>query len=130
MTKQTIAITRAVGVIGATIALVTGVTFAQLTSNTVTLTNNTLASATAQLQIKSGGGFDITDTGFDFGKLISGGAASSLHGFQLKNTGEVNMNITVTTGPLTVPASMDANKVKFIFARTGGAADTVTLAQL
>ncbi len=42
---------RAVGTMGAVAALVGGITFANLTSNTVALTPNNLTSATAALQI-------------------------------------------------------------------------------
>lgn len=42
-------IARAVGVIGATAGLVTGVTFAALTSNTVALTPNNISVASASL---------------------------------------------------------------------------------
>ena len=90
-------VVRAVGVIGAVAILVTSITYAALQSQ-VTLTNNTIASASTDLQINNtdnGGTFVDTDTGFAFTGAVPGGAESSVGNFQLKNNGTADMNITV-----------------------------------
>ncbi len=56
---------RAVAVFTGVVALVSGVTFAALQSQ-ATLTNNTIASAKAGLQVKSTGSFASQDAGFAF----------------------------------------------------------------
>ena len=103
MTKQTIAITRAVGVIGATVALVAGVTFANLTSNNVTLTANQLSTATASLMLLDGGNSDApvnTLPGFNFVNLLPG-VESSAFVFKLNNAGTSPLNISATFPNLT-----------------------------
>lgn len=126
MTKQSFAIARAVGVIGVTVAMVAGVTFANLTSNSVTLTNNTLASATAALQIKSGGGFDVTDTGFNFAGLLPG-QTSSPFTFTLKNTGSADLNVTMAAPALSTTGGLLLSEITFIFTPIGGgSAQTIT----
>jgi hypothetical protein len=91
-------VVRAILVMGAVAAVVTGVTFAALTSNTATLAENTINSATASLQISSDGGcgpssgtFGTSDNGFDFNGLIPGGSASPNETFCLKNTGTADL---------------------------------------
>jgi hypothetical protein len=93
-------VARAVGVIGATAALVTGVTFANLTSNTVALSPNTLDSASAQLAI------GLTNTGTCADRNLGPrqgitatlipGVASAPYEFCLANTGEVDLGLTVS----------------------------------
>jgi hypothetical protein len=98
MTKQTIAITRAVGVIGATLALVAGVTFANLTSNNVTLTANQLSTATASLKLVDGANANALVTtlpGFNFVNLLPG-VESSAFVFKLNNDGTSPLNISAT----------------------------------
>ncbi len=101
MTKQTVAITRAVGVIGATVALVTGITFANLTSNTVTLTDNKLSTATASLALVNGPNEVITLPGFNFVGLLPG-VESATFPFKLRNTGSTPMVISATFPGFTV----------------------------
>ena len=89
--------TRAVLVIGSVAALVTGVTFAALTSK-ATLTDNTISSATADLQIdntQNGLGFSSTDTGYAFTGIVPGGAGSNTGNFSLLNNGTANLSLTV-----------------------------------
>jgi hypothetical protein len=98
MNRHTVAIARAVAVIGATSALIGGVTFAALTSNTVKLAGNTLAAASAGLAI--GPGTDCSNSsnqstpGFTNVKLVPGTASAPVP-FCLKNTGDVPMTMTV-----------------------------------
>jgi hypothetical protein len=105
---------RAIGTMGAVAGLVAGITFAQIPSNTATLTDNTLDSATATLGI----GLDATcttplstQTGMDFTNLLPG-VASSPFNFCLDNTGGATagtpLNVTVstpTTSAGTIPFS-------------------------
>lgn len=98
---------RAVLVIGAVMALVTGVTYAALTSSTATLTNNTVESATANLLVNSDAGcgpasaFGASDTGFAFNGLVPGGVASPDKTFCLKNSGtaDLTLKLFVPTAP-------------------------------
>ena len=100
MGKRTIAITRATAVIGATAALVVGVTFAAL-STSATLTGNTLSSATAGLQISNGGSYGPTAIGFQVAGFVPGQGSGPLP-FYLQNSGGTNLNLTVgSTTPLT-----------------------------
>jgi hypothetical protein len=89
---------RAVGVIAAVAVLVTGITFAALQSQ-ATLTNNTIASATADLQVdntdSTTSGFGSTDVGYAFTGVVPGGADSNVGNFQLKNNGTANMSVAV-----------------------------------
>jgi len=88
-------VARAIAVIGATAGLVTGVTFAALTSNTVALAPNSFALASASLEI--GANCDVTGTadvpGFTNVQL-SPGVESAAVPFCLANTGDVAMDIT------------------------------------
>ncbi len=88
-------IARAVAIIGVTAGMVTGVTFAAL-SSTATLTDNSIASVSAGLQIydapsgvyaTSGKGFTITD-------LIPG-TPTTPQVFYLKNTSTANEKVTI-----------------------------------
>ncbi len=83
---------RAIGTMGAVAALVGGVTFATASSNpttTVTLTDNTASSLTANLAIADGSNCtDVTtqtDAGFTFNKLVPG-TPSSAFDFCFNNT--------------------------------------------
>jgi hypothetical protein len=94
---------RAVGTMGAVAALVGGITFAQLSSSPVTLTNDTLDSATASLGIglsTSCTTSSNTQTGMDFTNLLPG-VASSPFAFCLTNTGGAStgtpLNLTIST---------------------------------
>ena len=90
---------RAVGTMGAVAALVGGITFAALTSNTVALSPNTLSAASANLEIAAGKGDSCTDyktdkvAGFTNVKLTPGVVSDPVL-FCLKNTGDVPLDIT------------------------------------
>ena len=91
---------RAILVIGAVAALVTGITAAALTSNTVSLTENTLAAATATLVIDDQA--DCTDStgtsvqGMSFTNLVPG-EESDPFTFCLRNDGDLPLDINVST---------------------------------
>ncbi len=86
---------RATGVIGTVAALVTGVTFAALSSS-ATLTANTIASATADLQVSTDNiSFGVSKPGFAFNGAVPGGAASPNKTFYLKNNGTSNLNLSL-----------------------------------
>jgi predicted ribosomally synthesized peptide with SipW-like signal peptide len=134
-------VVRATGIIGATAALVTGVTFAALSSS-ATLTNNTIATGTAGLQVSSDGGttFSNLEDGFAFTGIVPGLTASGDKNFQLKNTGSTDLTVSAkldgapawTTDP--VLASVDNTKVNVEFACTDTSATpygvTTTVAAL
>jgi hypothetical protein len=106
---------RAVLVIGAVAALVTGVTYAQLTSNTVTLTNNTLAAATAHLVLESGdadctGVTTTTGAGMSFPDLVPD-VESAPFTFCLGNDGDVPLDISVSIPTDISGSTIPANKV-------------------
>ena len=90
---------RAVGTMGAVAALVGGITFASLTSNTVALSPNTLTSATAHLLIGDDNGSSCETAGtanvpgFTDVKMVPGVASNPL-AFCLKNDGDVPLDIT------------------------------------
>jgi hypothetical protein len=86
---------RAIATMGAIAALVGGVTFAQLTSNTVALTSNSIDSATATLQISNDNStYSNSATGFTFSGVVPGGAASPNQTFYLKNTGSTDLTLS------------------------------------
>ncbi|HSX31212.1 MAG TPA: hypothetical protein VLE99_04810 [Candidatus Saccharimonadales bacterium] len=90
---------RSVGTMGAVAAVVGGITFAGLTSNTVALSPNTLSSATAALQISSRTGDACGDfssdtvAGFTDVKLTPGVVSDPVD-FCLKNNGDVPLDLT------------------------------------
>ncbi|HSX47308.1 MAG TPA: hypothetical protein VLF63_00895 [Patescibacteria group bacterium] len=91
---------RAIGTMGAVAALVGGVTFAALTSNTVALGPNDVTTGTAHLQIAADTGTCANET-FSDGPVAGFGTVSGLTSsstsptvnFCLKNTGDVALNI-------------------------------------
>ena len=119
---------RATGVIGTVAALVTGITFAALSSQ-ATLTANTIASATADLQVNNtdnAGAFGATDTGYAFTGIIPGGAGSNVGNFQLKNNGTatLSLKLSVSGTPVctAVPAAVvPTNKIHVLVQRGAGA---------
>ena len=95
---------RAVGTVGAVAALVGGITFANLTSNTVALSPNNLTSATAALAIA--GSCPATTTtpipGLTDASLAPGHSTSV--SFCLGNTGDVPLSVSVS-----VPQNLTAD---------------------
>ncbi len=118
-------VARAAMVIGAVMALVTGITFAALTS-TATLTNNTISSATADLQVSADGGTTFGNnvvSSFNFSGIVPGGAPSANSSFKLKNNGTGNMSVALmipaaTTFTVTPSGTVDKTKVDLAVACT------------
>jgi hypothetical protein len=117
---------RAIGTMGTVAALVGAVTFAQITSNTVALTNNTLSSATASLAIGAAHdcstGATTSVQGMSFNNLQPG-VASSPFPFCLDNTGNVPLNLTASV-PTNFGAGINPNDVTLHFTCGVGGATT------
>jgi hypothetical protein len=124
---------RAILVMGAVAALVTGVTFAAMTSNTATLADDSINSATADLQISSdascgpsSGTFGTSANGFDFNGLIPGGPASPSETFCLRNNGTANLALklfipTMPTWTVTPSGTVDPGEVDVHVSCSAGA---------
>lgn len=116
LTRSINPVLRAVGVIGVVAGLVTAVTFAALTSS-ATLTANTLTSASAGLFVANG---DVdatsnTDEGFAINGLVPGGDKSQPYLFNLKNTGDTPLDVTVYATNSAVTGVLNNDKVHFCF---------------
>lgn len=129
------ALARAVAVMGAVMAIVSGATFAALQSQQAVLSGNTISSATADLKISTDGvNYNNTQTGFDFPSVVPGGPAvpAAGHSFYLKNSGSTISQIKV--GVSTVPTNLsnvDLAKVSVVITRVpGGTSQTLTLTSL
>ena len=85
LTRQINPVVRAIAVIASVMALVTGVTFAAL-QDSVTLSNNTISSANADLQIWDGDSFEATAPGIQVTNLVPG-QGSQDYPVYLKNNG-------------------------------------------
>lgn len=85
-------VAKAVGVMSAVAVLVGGVTFAALSSS-VTLTNNTVSGADANLQIWDGGDWNTTAPGFNVDDLIPGDQWSSENFFYFNNAGDTDLKV-------------------------------------
>jgi predicted ribosomally synthesized peptide with SipW-like signal peptide len=96
-------IARAIAIFGAVAVLVTGVTYAALTSS-ATLTGNTITSANSSLLIYDGTTFASTANGFDVTGLIPG-QGSDENFVYLKNAGDTDLKVTVSSDtPVAPPA--------------------------
>jgi hypothetical protein len=86
--------------LGAIAALVGGVTYAQFSAGPVSLTGETLASATTGLQVSSDGTtFGSTEAGnFSFSGMVPGGTASPDETFYLRNTGTTDLDVSALVG--------------------------------
>src|SRR5579884_853474 len=118
------AMARAVMVVGAVVAVVSGVTFAALQSQQNTLTGNTIETATANLQIsKNDTNYTNTQSGFDFSGIVPGGSAVPVTGypFYLKNSGQVKLalKMAVVSTPSN-PNNVDLSKVNVVVTTMGG----------
>ncbi len=124
---------RAIGTVGAVVVLAGGVTFAAL-SSTATLTDNTVSSATATLQVDNpadGVDFNSTDGGFVFNNLVPGEDYGAAQQFSLKNTGTVDLDVTVYATVGTATGSLDKTKVMIKFTNNSPLdVSEFTLAQL
>lgn len=128
-------ISRSVLVFMATIAMVGGVTFATLQSQTAIVKGNTIQTASANLQLSANGtNYSNSIDGYVFGNLIPGGAAVPTSGYPvyLKNSGSVPLALKLSVGSSTVlPANIDASKVHIILnPSAGGAPQNILLSDL
>lgn len=126
-------ILRAAGMVGIMTALAGGVTYAALQSQ-ATMTNNTIASATAGLDISTDGGatYGSSAPGLAFTGIVPGGAASANKSFKLRNSGTAALNIsaivpTVPTFTVSPSGSVDQSKVWLTVHCTSGASGTLDL---
>lgn len=120
-------VARALAVSGVVLALVVGVTYAALQSQ-ATLTDNTISSATADLNVRSTNpNFVDSAPGFDFEGVVPGGPMVPEVGedFELENdTAEADMKLfvsidgvpTVTTAP-DADGDLDWDKVYLVIER-------------
>lgn len=93
MNARTVLIARSVSIIGGTAALMAGVTFAALQTNTVTLADNQLNVTNDVLRISNGGSYNTAVTGFNI-NLVPG-VESEKKAFYLQNTSAANLGLTV-----------------------------------
>lgn len=137
-------VVRAIGVIGAVAILVTSITYAALQSQ-VTLTDNTITTGSANLEIASFtagdpgacGAFGATAPGFAFAGVIPGGASSQTEKFCLSNTSTTNgLSLKVkSVDPVTwtaVPstATVDNTKVTLDIVCDNGSTISTTVAAI
>lgn len=119
----------------AVLALITGVTYAALTSQQAVLTGNTIESATASLAIGTDGThFAGTQTGFDFAGVVPGGALVPVAGnsFYLQNSGTTGLIVKLAvSGTPVVTSGVDLSKVSVVITKVpGGTSQTFSLAAL
>jgi hypothetical protein len=125
---------RAVFILSAVAALVTGVTFASLQSQQAALTGNSIQSATADLRIgTSASTFDASRTGFTFKDVVPGGPAMPVDGqsFYLKNYGSASLSLKLVVGSSpTNTANVDLSKVKLQLTRVDNEATQASSVQM
>jgi hypothetical protein len=134
MNARTLAITRAVAVIGGTGALIAGATFAAGTNvGTVNLTGNTFA-ASQGLQISNGvSSFGDAAGGFAFGNAAIGKEGSAKQNFYLEDvtTGTTGLTISVVGANCGLFTGLDTAKVHVNIEKdTGSVIDSPTLKKL
>ena len=124
------------GISAAALAICGSVTFAALQSQQVVLANNTIRSASANLQIgKDGDSYGGQTAGFSFENIEPGGSPIPANGniFYLKNFGTttLGLRIALDTTALVNPDHVDLNKISAIITPvSGGSPQTYTLATL
>jgi len=127
---------RAVTVMAVVGAIVSGVTFAALTSQQAVLAGNTIETATADLRVSQDGNtYTNSLTGFDFANVVPGGSAVPAAGynFYLKNFGGTPLLLKLSIGSTVAnPNNVDLTKVSVILTSIGSGAQpqTFTLASL
>ena len=130
---------RAVGTMGAVVALVGGITFASLTSNTVTLADNQLSVTNDILRISNGGAFGTNVTGFNFSNLVIN-KESAQQPFYFQNTANAALSLGVDVSSTPVVTSVnpalvhinfyDKDGTTVLLSTTLSALETVTPAAL
>ncbi|MDB5175285.1 MAG: hypothetical protein JWM81_143 [Candidatus Saccharibacteria bacterium] len=125
---------RALTVVVAVAALVSGVTYAALQSQLALVQGNTIQTATADLQLSTNGAvYGRTVQGFSFGALIPGGAPSPTTGYNiyLKNNGTTPVMLKLSANPtLANTDNVDLTKVKVLLTPESGTPMTFTLKEL
>lgn len=127
---------RAVVVVSVVMAIVSGVTFAALTSQQAVLTGNTMETASADLRIsKDGTTYSGTLVGFDFPNIVPGGdpVPAAGNAFWLKNYGDTPLALKLSVGSTpTNPSDVDLSKVNVLLTTVGSGqpAQSFTLAAL
>lgn len=127
-----LAIVRLVSIISMLTVTMGGVAYAALQSQTVTLTGNSIQTASAGLQVSNNGTtYATSQAGFNFAGIIPGGPAVPATGnlLYLRNVGETTLAIKMmVTG---TPANLDAvdlSKVHVIITPiSGGSVQNFTL---
>ena len=127
---------RAVTVMAVVGVVVSGVTFAALTSQQAVLAGNTIETATADLRVSQDGStYTNSLAGFDFANVVPGGAAVPAAGynFYLKNFGGTPLLLKLgVASTVANPDNVDLTKVSVILTSIGSGAQpqTFTLASL
>lgn len=126
---------RSIGTLAALLLLVTGVTFAALTSQDAALTGNTITSATANLQIAGADNvFGASAPGFSFTNVEPGGAWAPAAGniLSLRNGGTtaLTLRLKLRAANLSNPNNVNLTKVSLGIMPTGGTRQVFTLAAL
>ncbi len=108
-------IARAGTMLSALAVLAGGITYAAL-QDTATLTDNTIASATANLQVStaddcatSDAGFSAEAEGFDFSGVVPGGGSSEAKHFCLRNVGDESAPLMVKVTIPELPTYTDTS---------------------
>lgn len=111
MSRKLAIIGRAVGSVGAVVALAGGITYAALTSNTATLSDSTISTGTASLKIYDfeAGAFQEEAPGFQITNLVPGTGVTE--SFYLQNDGDAPL--TVTAKVPTLPAAPEGGEYGF-----------------
>lgn len=130
MNVRSLNIARSVAVIGGMVALITGVTFAALQTDTVTLANNTISTASAELLIWNGSEFTNTSQGFAVTNLIPG-EGSDAYPFYFKNNSAFDLKLSAHVGgPVDITGiTGGASNVKIKFTDKGSGEVTNTTLQ-
>ena len=121
-------VVRATGIIGVVAGLATAVTFAALQSQ-ATLTNNTISTGTASLQVATVGvegcnnDWASSQDGFDF-SVPTGSGNSQTENFCVRNNGDTNLGTNMSISALPTytdgvnPVSVNNNLVNFVMSCT------------
>jgi predicted ribosomally synthesized peptide with SipW-like signal peptide len=113
-------VTKAVGVFAAVAIIVGGVTYAAFQSQ-ATLSDNTISSATAGLQVDNlgnGAGFATSDAGFSFTGIVPGADYGTPQQFKLKNSGDTDLQVTVFATDGASSGILNKNKIHVKFTNT------------
>jgi hypothetical protein len=108
-------IIRLVAVFGIVGTITTGATFAALQSPGAKINDNTISSATANLQASlDGTNYPSTIFGYNFSAIVPGGASMPANGnpLYLKNAGTANLSLKVSVSSTPInPGGVDLSKV-------------------